>query len=76
MVPFCPFYFRVPLLKTNNKEKGTLIIMGLLRNLGSKASKVCRGIEDWGFKDGLHVKAGPKALRQPQPDISGTHFRS
>ena len=33
MVPFCPFYFRVPLLKPNSKKKGTLIVMGLLGNL-------------------------------------------
>ena len=66
MVPFCPFYFRVPLLKTNNKEKGTLIIMGLLRNLGSKASKVCRGIEDWGFKDGEFESQGVSMLRRVQ----------
>ena len=26
VVPFCPFYFGVPLLKPNIKEKGTLII--------------------------------------------------
>ena len=25
MVPFCPFYFRVPFLKPNTKKKGTLI---------------------------------------------------
>ena len=31
----CPFYLRVPLLKPNSKEKGTLIIMGLLRNLAA-----------------------------------------
>ena len=33
MVPSCPFYFRVPLLNPNSKKKGTLIVMGLLRNL-------------------------------------------
>ena len=33
MVPFCPFYFSVPFLKPNGKKKGTLIVMGLLRNL-------------------------------------------
>ena len=32
MVPFCPFYFRVSLLKPNSKKKGTLIVMGPLRN--------------------------------------------
>ena len=32
VVPFCPFYFRAPLLKPNSREKGTLIIKGLLRN--------------------------------------------
>ena len=33
VVPFCPFYFRAPLSKPNSKKKGTLIVMGLLRNL-------------------------------------------
>ena len=32
-VPFCPFYFRVPLLKPTSRKKGTLIMKGLLRNL-------------------------------------------
>ena len=31
MVPFCPFYFRVPVWIVG--KKGTLIIMGILRNL-------------------------------------------
>ena len=35
VVPFCPFYFGVHLLKPNTRKKGTLIIKGLLRNLGS-----------------------------------------
>ena len=30
-----PFFFRVPFLKPNSRKKGTLIIKGLLRNLGS-----------------------------------------
>ena len=30
---FCPFCFRVPLLKLSIRKKGTLIIKGLLRNL-------------------------------------------
>ena len=33
VVPFCPLLFRVPLLKPNNRKKGTLIVKGLLRNL-------------------------------------------
>ena len=33
MVPFCPFQFRVLLLKPNSRKKGTLITNGLLRNL-------------------------------------------
>ena len=33
-MPFCPFCFRVPLLKLSIRKKGTLIIKGLLRNLG------------------------------------------
>ena len=34
VVPFCPFYFRVPFIKLNIRKKGTLIVKGLLRNLG------------------------------------------
>ena len=34
-VPFYPFSFWVPLLKPNSRKKGTLIIKGLLGNLGS-----------------------------------------
>ena len=26
MVPFCPLYFRAPLLKPNGRKKGTLVI--------------------------------------------------
>ena len=33
VVPFCPFYFGVSLLKLNSRKKGTLIINGLLGNL-------------------------------------------
>ena len=33
LVPFCAFYFGVSLLKLNSRNKGTLIIMGLLGNL-------------------------------------------
>ena len=33
-MPFCPFYFKVSLLKPNGRKKGTLITKGLLRNLG------------------------------------------
>ena len=36
VIPFCPFCFRVPLLKLNIRKKGTLIIKGLLRNLAPK----------------------------------------
>ena len=35
VVPFYPFSFWVPLLKPNSREKGTLIIKGLLGNLVS-----------------------------------------
>ena len=34
VVPFCPFSFLVPLLKPNSRKKGTLIMKGLLGNLG------------------------------------------
>ena len=34
VVPFYPFSFWVPLLKPNSRKKGTLIIKGLLGNLG------------------------------------------
>ena len=30
VVPFCPFYLGVSLLKLNSRKKGTLIINGLL----------------------------------------------
>ena len=33
-MPVCPFYFGVPsILKPDSREKGTLIVKGLLRNL-------------------------------------------
>ena len=32
-MPFCPFCFRVPLIKLSIRKKGTLIVKGLLRNL-------------------------------------------
>ena len=34
VVPCYPFSFWVPLLKPNSRKKGTLIIKGLLGNLG------------------------------------------
>ena len=33
-MPFCPFSFWVPLLKPKSRKKGTLIIEGLLGDLG------------------------------------------
>ena len=33
VVSFCPFSFRVPVLKPNGRKKGTLIIKGLLGDL-------------------------------------------
>ena len=38
-VPFCPFYFGVSFLKLNSRKKGTLIINGLLGNLGTCRAK-------------------------------------
>ena len=38
-VPFFPFQFGVSLLKLNIRKKGTLIIMGLLGNLGAGDEK-------------------------------------
>ena len=39
MVPFCPFYFGVSLLKLNSRKKGTLIIIhGLLTLTGEPSS--------------------------------------
>ena len=35
VVPFYTFYFGVSLLKLNSRKKGTLIVMGLLGNLGT-----------------------------------------
>ena len=43
MVAFCPFWFRVPLLKLNIRKKGALIIKGLLRNLGFRPWD-CKGV--------------------------------
>ena len=40
VVPFCPFCFGVSLLKLNSGKKGTLIINGLLGNLGTRT--LCR----------------------------------
>ena len=34
VVPFCPFYIGVSLLKLNSRKKGALITQGLLGNLG------------------------------------------
>ena len=39
-MPFCPFCFRVPLLKLSIRKKGTLIIKGLLRNLVVESRKL------------------------------------
>ena len=36
VVPFYPFSFWVPLLKPNSRKKGTLIIKGLLGNIGER----------------------------------------
>ena len=35
VVPFCPFCFRVPLLKLSIRTKGTLIVKGRLRDLNT-----------------------------------------
>ena len=35
VVPFCPFYLGVSLLKLNSRKKGTLVIKGLLGNPGN-----------------------------------------
>ena len=40
VVPFCPFYLGVSLLKLNIGKKGTLIINGLLGNLVRKFNEV------------------------------------
>ena len=39
VLPFCSFSFGDPLLKPNSKNKGTLIIEGLLGNLGELLSR-------------------------------------
>ena len=39
VVPFYPFSFWVPLLKPKSRKKGTLIIKGLLGNLGFTCSR-------------------------------------
>ena len=40
VVPFYPFSFGFPLLKPNSRKKGTLIIRGLLGNLGRGSGSV------------------------------------
>ena len=40
VVPFSPFYLRVSALKLNIWKKGTLLIKGLLGNLGPSRSRV------------------------------------
>ena len=40
VVPFCPFSCWVPLLNPSRREKGILIIQGLLENL-DRGAKVC-----------------------------------
>ena len=44
---FCPFYFGVPLLTPNSREKGTLSIKGLLGNLVSDFWRALGGSSRW-----------------------------
>ena len=37
VVPFCPFWYGISLLKPNSRKKGALIIKGLLENQGEIA---------------------------------------
>ena len=46
VVPVYPFSFWVPLLKPNSRKKGSLIIKGLLGNLGILRP----GNGDWAFE--------------------------
>ena len=62
MVPFCPFYFRVPLIKPNSKKKGTLIVMGLLRNLATVHSGGWERLSV-GLKRGVWMVLGLLVLR-------------
>ena len=55
VVPFCAFLFGVPLLKPNIKNKGTLIIKGLLGNLGGQTDIVTLLLAA-GFKEAM-IKA-------------------
>ena len=41
IVPFCPFFFGVSLLKPKSSQKGTLIINGLLGNLETGCFRNC-----------------------------------
>ena len=47
VVPFSPFYFGVSLLRPNSREKGTLVIRGVLGNLGKG---VYGFYKVWGFR--------------------------
>ena len=54
-MPFCPFYFGVSGLKLNSRKKGTLIINGLLGNLGTLRQIIrltTNGFQDLGLQSG------------------------
>ena len=82
-MPFCPFCFRVPLLKLNIRKKGTLIVKGLLRNLESLYFNVLKRVkgnlyfkharrcslllEDWWDIPLYEVQGGPWYTHTPKP---------
>ena len=53
MAPFCPLYFRAPLLKPNSRKKGTLIVKRVLMNREGAQRARLSGDRDFGQSFGL-----------------------
>ena len=60
VVPFCPFCFRVPLLKLNISNTGTLTMKALLRNLTYNTSLQIR-------------QPGPKGAKSLNPNAAAVN---
>ena len=62
IVSFFPFYLGVSLLRFNARKKGTLIIKGLLGNLGAHSFRAKTGIMGLRIWFGLCHEWGPWAI--------------
>ena len=59
VVPYSPFHVGVSLLKLNSRKKGTLIIKGLLLNLGGEVQDLRKSCEvTWGEGNCLGLLRG------------------